>query len=446
MQYSDLKSSADIAFSRRRRGLANFLAALPLVALIFTGPGLAEEITVVTAYPEEVSGLFLKTFEATHPDISVHLLWQQGRDAYRLLSAKDHGGVDVYWAASSDNFPHLRAEGAFQKLDIDRTQLFGAIGEDHLSDPEGYYEAFEIAGYGLAFGTQALWKGKAPPQTWHATAQPALAGKIIMPNAGKVGFAPSLYEIILQGEGWEKGWALLSEIGGNAVLSAQGHAMHPLIEGKAALAMTIDFVPLTAAANGEAVAIAYPRRTAFLPAHVALLQGAPHAEAARVFIAFLLSREGQKLLLQPDVGRHPVRPDAYPDDPSVQNPFRLPASTLLPFDHALGGARRTLVARLFEELIAKDHEALQDLWQKIHAAEADLQQKPDPIRKARIEEARHLAGFVPVGATEAEDKAYLARVDWPPKSGPDDLGDGWAKAIREARGKALSLLETPVAP
>jgi hypothetical protein len=35
-----------------------------------------------------------------------------------------------------------------------------------------------------------------------------------MPLASKVGFSPALYDIILQSEVWEEGWALLSEIGG----------------------------------------------------------------------------------------------------------------------------------------------------------------------------------------------------------------------------------------
>ncbi|WP_050764035.1 ABC transporter substrate-binding protein [Beijerinckia indica] len=407
---------------------------------------MAEDLTVVTSYPEEVSGLFLKAFETAHPEISVHLLWQQGRDAYKLLSREDHGGVDVYWATSSDNFPRLRREGAFQKLDIDRTGLPGAIGADRLSDPDNYYEAFEVAGYGLAYGPKALWQDKAPPGDWHAAANPALTGKVILPRAEKVGFAPSLYEIILQGEGWENGWALLSEIGGNGVLSAQGHTMEPLVEGSAALALTIDFIPLAAAANGEQVAIAYPEKTAFLPAHVAQLQGSHHPQAAKTFIEFLLSAEGQKLLLQPDVGRHPIRPDVYPKEGAFENPFRLPPSTLIAFDHKLGGARRTLIARLFEIAITERHEALVSLWRGIQQAEAALRNRPDDIKAKQVAEARRLAGFVPVSAAQAQDFDFLARMDRRPSLVPAEVSAQWAQAIDEARTRATALLTNSTKP
>jgi ABC-type Fe3+ transport system substrate-binding protein len=413
-----------------------------LLVLLFSVPAFANErLVVVTAYPEEVTTLYQRVFEAAHRDISVQILWKQGRDAFALLSAPDHGGADVYWAASSDNFPMLRDRGAFQTLDVDRNALPGQIGEDRLSDPDNRFEAFEVAGYGLAFGPQARWQGKAPPRSWHAAASPDLEGLVLMPTASRIGFAPSLYDIILQGEGWEKGWALLSEISGNAVLSTNGHMLDAIEDGRAALAMTIDFIPLSAAANGHKIGLAYPARTAFLPAHVAKIADASHPEAAQIFIDFLLSQEGQKLLLEPDVNRHPVRPDVYPASSGAEvNPFRLPASVTLVFDHSLAGARRSLVSALFETAIVEHHDRTVALWHEIHAAEKRLAETPDTTASARIAEARRLAGLVPVSKEDATNRNFLANINPRPGVVPAEVLSKWRVELAEAHRKAFAIL------
>ena len=78
-----------------------------------------------------------------------------------------------------------------QKLDIDRTGLPGRIGRQNISDPEGFYEATEVAGYGLVVNPAYLQKaGLAEPREWEDLARPEYAGHITMPVPGKIGFAP----------------------------------------------------------------------------------------------------------------------------------------------------------------------------------------------------------------------------------------------------------------
>ncbi|MGO9133733.1 MAG: ABC transporter substrate-binding protein [Methylovirgula sp.] len=380
--------------------------AITLVSSIAFAAQAKDSLTVVTGYSDDFAQTFEAAFEAMHPDVTITMLHKGGREAMSFLAARDHGGADVYWAASG-NFSLLRKVGAFATLTIDRKALPGTLGGMPLSDPSGAFEGFEVAGYGLAYGPKAFWAGKAAPQTWADAAKPDLEGKIIMPTP-HVGFAAALYEIILQSEGWEKGWALLSEIAGNAALTDNPHGLDAIEIGKAALFLAIDFHPLDAAAKGQPIAIAYPQKTAFLPAYVAELANAPHPQAAKAFIDFLLSQDGQKLLLKPGIDRHPVRPDAYPAE-GVTNPFTLPATALVAFDPDLAQIRRNLDAALFTAALATPHDGLVALWRQIHAAEAQLAAHPDEALKQRVTEARKLAGFIPISQKEAQVKKFLAQ-------------------------------------
>jgi ABC-type Fe3+ transport system substrate-binding protein len=420
-------------------GLARLRLLALAVACLFACSAFAQEsLTVVTGYPDDIAAAYQHAFEAAHPGISVEIVKKSGREAFAFLSAPDHGGADVYWAASS-NFPKLRDLGAFATLRIDRSQLPGKIGPEQISDPDNKFEAFELAGYGLAYGPQALWKSKSAPTSWHDAAAADLEGQIIMPIASRVGFSPALYEIILQGEGWDKGWALLSEISGNAVLTDTPRGLDPIEAGHAALGLTIDFIALNAAAHGQAIALAYPQKTAFLPAYVAELAGARHAKSAEIFIHFLLSQESQKLLLTPGINRYPVRPDAYAATGAATNPFKLPASMLVAFDPQLAETRHNLDAALFDATIVTPHEKLVALWHKIHAAEKQLAAHPDAKAAQHVAEARKLAGFIPVAQADVDDPAFLARLGQGSGKIPADMVAKWNEELDAAYTKAAAL-------
>jgi ABC-type Fe3+ transport system substrate-binding protein len=429
--------------SKRRKtatalSLASLLLALPLPVFA------KDSLTVVTGYPDDFAQSFAQAFEAEHPDIAVQLLHKSGREALAFLSAPDHGGADVYWAASG-NFAKLAEHDTFAPLKIDRSALPGKIGplsfangEDKNSQDK--FEAFELAGYGLAYSAKAAWKDKAPPQSWHDAAAPDLEGQIIMPIDAKVGFASALYEIILQSEGWEQGWALLSEIAGDAVLTGNPHDLAPIETGHAALSLTIDFIALNAAAKGQAIAIAYPQKTAFLPAYVAELANAPHPQAAEAFVAFLLSPEGQKILLRPGIDRYPVRPDAYPANGAGVDPFKLPAASLTAYDPKLTEMRRPLDAALFDAAFVAPHDRLAPLWHKIHAAEKYLKAHPDAAKAQQIAEARRLAGLIPVAEKEARDPAFLMGLTKDSSKISPEIIAKWTSDLATARDKAADLL------
>jgi len=416
-------------------------ALLSLVGAFATSAALlpldAEErrhVTVMTSYPEEMTQRFESAFTRLHPDIDVQIIWKQSRDGYAELSKPDHGGIDVYWSPALQTFARLRGTKTFEPLHVDRTALPGKLGDQPLSDPQGAYEAFEVAGYGLAYNPSFLKElGEDVPKSWQAAADAKLAGKITMPRPSHVGFAPALYEVILQSEGWDKGWALLSETAGNANWEADAHSMDALVDKKTALALSIDFLPLTAAANGKPVAIAYPKKTTFLPAHVALIDHAPHPDEAKIFIDFLLSDKGQSLLLDADVRRYPVRPDVYKTASTMINPFALPKGDLVTYDETLAAGRRNLVISLFDVALYEERARLKTAWERLHQLE---KQGGD---KAQIADVRKLLSFVPLTAEQSQDKAYLAQIP-PGKDLPAPLHNEWHKAIEEHLDQADALL------
>ncbi len=438
------KRSLAAAGPTRRAVIAALPSALAASCVVSdTARAADERIVVVTSFPEELTTRYEIEFEKAHPGIHVQFVWKQSRDALVELSKPDQGGADVYWAPSLGNFPILRDRGAFRKISVDRAVLPGRLGDQQLSDPAGLFEAYDVAGYGIVVDPAALKRRSlAEPKSWSDLAAPAYAGQIVMPIPGKVGFAPALYDIILQSEGWERGWALIAEIAAGAELLGSGSAPTTMVrDGRAALGLTIDFFAVGAQANGLPVSFVYPARTAFLPAHIAVAASTRRYDAAKAFVDFALSIKGQKLMMEADSSRHPARPDAYDGKAAhVVDPFALPKGSFFHYDSEIGRRRPGLVGILFDLAVAERHAQTIALWRAIREAEARLAGKPDAAASARIGEARRLAGAVPVSAVEAGDPAFLDRF-----VGRDlrdvELAARWRAEIDAARDKALQLVE-----
>lgn len=432
-----------------RRLLPAVLGSVLLLAPA-TGWSLEDRVVVMTSYPDELVQRYEQAFERAHPGTDVHILWKPSRDAAVELRKPDQGGVDVYWTPSLGSFPRLRDAGAFRPLAVDRAALPGLVDGSFVSDRKGFFEAFEVAGYGLIVNPASLDRRGLPhPTTWRDLAAVRWGGRLALPIAGQVGFSGALYDILLQAEGWEAGWALLSEAAADATLIGNGgQVSEAVVNGEADVAVTVDFFARSAVANGHPVTLVYPPRTAFLPAQVAITAAAPHPDAARAFVDFVLSAPGQTLLFHPDIRRYPVRPEIYAQAPAgTVNPFQRAGADAFPYDMDRGLERHGLIAALFEGMIAERQDRLKSLWSAIHAAEAAQAAKPDARTAESLRRARALAGMVPVSGAEADAVAPLFQ-ERRSNRNPEEraaIEKDWSARIDAAQAEAAALLR-PAAP
>lgn len=362
----------------------------------------AEEVVVLSSYPQEVLTPFEAAFEQTYPQYRLEILWRQSRDAMNYLH-QPHDPIDVYWTPAQRNFAVLAKEGAFRKLDIDLSGLPKRIGGFQISDPDDYYVASETAGYGMAYHPVELKRlGLPVPTDWKSLTAPAYSGHVAMPIPSKVGYAPMLVDTLLQGYGWEQGWSVLEQVAANATLADAGATFisDDVGSGRIAVGMTMDFFARSAIANGKPLRFTYPERVGYSPAHVGIFREATNLDGARAFVSFVLSEQGQKLLFHPDIRKLPVRPAVYASKPTGYfDPFAAARHASYDYDTASGLMRQELDSALFDALITRHHTELKTMWSAIHQAE---QKSPnDP----RLQEARTHANWLPLTATQSDDAA-----------------------------------------
>ena len=177
--------------------------------------------------------------------------------------------------------------------------------------------------------------------------------------------------------------------------------------GQYGLGIVIDFFGLSAKASGFPVEFVYPTVTTLVPANVGIIANARNQKAAEAFVEFLLSEEGQQILLEPKIQRLPVRPATYAKAPAgYPNPFKdATLGARVKFDADISEERYALLNSLFDRIITFRLKELNAAWKAIHDAEKKLAANASAEAKQLIADARKHATAVPVTDKEASDPA-----------------------------------------
>jgi ABC-type Fe3+ transport system substrate-binding protein len=389
------------------------LAAFAMASL-FAGAN-AASITVITSFPKEVTDAYKKAFEKKYPDVKVEVLNKNTSSALAFIKEHSLGQrPDVFWASASDAFEVLSHEKLLEKaLEAKNPAAPEKIGGYPMNDPDGLYYGQALSGYGIMWNTRYLKANKlAVPKEWGDLTKAEYFGHVAVSAPSRSGTTHLTVETILQGEGWDKGWSQLLEIGGNCAHITDRSFSVPdgVNSGQYGIGLVIDFFGLAGKYNGFPVDFAYPSVTAVVPASIGLIAGAKNTPDAKKFISFALSNEGQELLLDAKISRMPIVPydklqtrvpAGYP------NVFDVAKRSKVQFDSEMAQARYFVVASMFDQTITFRHKELQAATKAIHEAEKKLAGKSAPEAAALIKQARELAFTPVVDAALLKKPAFL---------------------------------------
>lgn len=370
------------------------------------------KLVVVTSYPPDTTTTFKKAFEKKYPGIKVEMLKKKTTAGVKYLQeTAGNNTSDLFWASAPDAFEILKGDDLLQKYQTKVKGIPEKVGAFPINDPDGYYKGFAASGYGIMWNTRYLKAKKLPvPHEWEDLTKAVYHNHVGMSAPSRSGTTHLTVETVLQGKGWEEGWATWKEIAGNMKTITERSFGVPdgVNSGQFGIGIVIDFFGLSSKASGFPVDFVYPSVTTLVPANIAIVKNAPHRETAADFIEFLLSDEGQALLLDPKIMRLPVNPKAYAKAPAnFPNPFKDNSiGSGVKFDLALSKSRYNVVNSLFDVMITYRLDDLRTAVKAIQDAEAALQANNNPAAQKLIAQAKDLVNAVPIDAAKASDEAF----------------------------------------
>lgn len=398
-----------------RKTVAVFIVVM-LVAMWGGAPASAaaieDKLVVVTSYPKDLTGVFKNAFEAKYPGTTVEILQKKTSAGVKYIQeTAQNNASDLMWASAPDAFEVLKSDGLLSRYVPKAEGIPEKIGSYPINDPDGYYIGFAGSGYGIMWNTRYLDRKKIPvPREWEDLKKPVYHDHVGMSAPSRSGTTHLTVETVLQGDGWDAGWALWKEMAGNFKMVTERSFGVPegVNSGDFGIGIVIDFFGFSSQATGFPVDFVYPTVTTLVPANIAIVKNAPHAMAAEAFIEFLLSVEGQELLLDPAIRRLPVNPATYAKAPQgFPNPFEDQSiGAAVKFDVQLSKDRYNIVNSLFDVMITYRREDLVAAMKAIQDAEAALAGKSNAPAEALIAEARRLVAVMPISEADAKDDNY----------------------------------------
>ena len=339
---------------------------------------------------------------------------QQARRAF--LTSKVSCKLDVFFGGGSFDFEQQAKAGRLidsgfvrehPELFNDRVIPRTVSGEPYW-DPQGRWIGSVISSFGIVSNVDSLRRLgiERPPTQWADLADPRLFHQIALANPTQSSSVNKSFEMLIQQQmngqtgpspghdlptGWKEAMQLLMKIGANAryFTDASTKIALDVEAGEAAAGMTIDFY-----GRFQSEAVRRPDGTSRLQYAnvvggssvavdpIGLFRGAPNADIAKEFIAYVLSPEGQKLWnwkvgtpggpRRYALRRMPILPQLYAaefkplrSDPEV-NPYEL--ARTFTYHEAWTARLFRPTAFIFRVMCIDPHDELTEAWRALHAA------------------------------------------------------------------------------
>jgi phosphoglycerate transport regulatory protein PgtC len=402
------------------------------------------KVTVVTSFSKDVTDPIKKAFETANPGLTLEVQNRNTNAGVKFVEeTKANNQSDLFWASAPDAFGVLSGKGLLQGFTPKAEGIPERIGRYRVNDIGGKYFGFAMSGYGIMWNERYARANKLPdPAEWSDLAKPVFYDHVSIASPARSGTTHLTIEAILQGEGWDKGWATIKAMAGNFNQIAERSFGVPdaVNSGQVGVGIVIDFFAFSAQGAGFPVKFVYPSVTTLVPANIAIITNAPNKAGAEAFVNFLLSPVGQEVLLDPKIRRLPINPAVYAKAPKdFPNPFKdAKFGTMQDFDVLKSNERTAVVDTLFDQVISFQLADLKAVTKVLHEVEAALAKKANPAAAALASEARALISAMPVteeqAALDADIKAAFAGKEG--KTRQAQFEQKWASFSKENYAKA----------
>ena len=286
--------------------------SLAAAAALLSTAALAADVTgklvLYTSQPNADAQRTVDAFTAKHPGVEVEWIRDGTTKVMAKLRAEFEAGApqpDVLLIADMVTMEGLEAEGrlmAYPDADV-------SAYDPALMDSEGHYFSTKLITTGIVYNTSAPMV----PTSYADLLKPEAKEMLAMPSPLTSGAATIHMAAITSHP--DLGWAFyegLADQGANPQ-GGNGGTYRAIAGGEKLYGFVVDFLPIRNKLDGAPVEFVFPEEgVSAVTEPVAILSTAQNPTAAKAFVDFLISPEGQQLAA--DMGYLPAHPAITPPE------------------------------------------------------------------------------------------------------------------------------------
>jgi ABC-type Fe3+ transport system substrate-binding protein len=341
-----------------------------------------------------IHGVFEPAFLAT--DFAVNneiedIVWRTPSAQY-WDDLIDTGEIDVCWGGGPTLFDQLMRDNYLSSLNTTRMQTVQARVNDsiagadmkRLNDADQLmWIAAAISSFGFTVNNDFLTTHSLPkPSSWTDLAGPIYGSllpglpTIAMGNSPGTTSNTRIYEIMVQGLGWDVGWANMARMAGSANIYSGSVPTQQAVEiAEVGISMSIDFYGYISQRNNPDCEYIVPEGQTIINGDpIAIASTSTQKALAEGFLDFVLSPEGQVLWLDANILRMPVMREAF-DEPEAAGADDLysafnqtTATTGIDFNDTMSVNMNAAFTTYWEAVFTNSHQELVNCWTAILTA------------------------------------------------------------------------------
>ncbi|HEV2678833.1 MAG TPA: ABC transporter substrate-binding protein [Aliidongia sp.] len=321
--------------------------AVLAMGLVLAGAGVASgpaaaasgKLVLYTSQPDKIAAETVAAFNKREPKVEVEIFRSGTTEIMNKIEAELVGGApraDVLFIADAVSMEQLKADGRLAAYAGADLKAFPA----GTFDPDKTYFGTKLITTGIIYNTAA-----ARPTSWQDLLKPAAKGQVVLPSPLYSGAAAIHMAAIEAVPTLGTNYYIQLAANGADAAKGNGAVVTEVAGGQKMYGVIVEFMALNAKAKGSPVDFVFPSEgVSAVTEPAAILKTAHNPEAARAFIDFILSKEGQELAVAQ--GFLPARNDVAP-------PAGFPKISdlhILPVDLAKTATDADLLKRQFTDL------------------------------------------------------------------------------------------------
>ena len=259
-------------------------------------------------YPTEVTEQIGRAFTAKHPGVKANVIRVTSQVAYQRLTqdlAKNVAQCDVFSSADIGHYVTLGKQGRFARYEPENEKQLSPAYQNFDTARTYYPTSLNLVF--LTWNTRKVKPAQAP-QRWTDLLDPRWKGQVSLGHPGFSGAVGTWTVAMTKLYGWD----FFEKLENNRPLVGRSinDTLTMLNAGERSVAHSTG-AAVDSAARGNPIGYAYAAdgTVAVLNAS-AILANAPHPNAARLFLEFLLGKEHAEISMV--YGREAIRPDVSP--------------------------------------------------------------------------------------------------------------------------------------
>ena len=279
------------------------IALVAIMVLAACQPA-AEEITdtelnlLCTPQEQWCQGM-KQEFEAKYGITVNYVRMSSGEALARVLAEKDNPQFDIWWGGPADSFISAKGSGLLEPYDS--PNYANLVDPAKTKDVDNQWVGIYMGSLGFATNTDwlAANPGVEAPTSWDDLLKPEFKGQVMVAHPSSSGTSYTALATILQLRGEEAGWEYIKQYAAQvSQFTKSGAAPAKFVgQGEAAVSIVFSHDIVNEIDNNKLpLKLTFPAEgTGYEIGAMAILKGAKHMQAAKLWFDWALTAEAQAL-------------------------------------------------------------------------------------------------------------------------------------------------------